>query len=86
MHEFIEQIGSDNFLGLVAIVGALLIPIVALIGAFTYKCRRLGVEATLKQLMIERGMSADEIKEVLQASIADKPCRGRAIREPSRYR
>jgi hypothetical protein len=87
MHEFVSEIGPDNFIGLVAIVGGLLIPLAAIIGAFVYKCRRLSVEATLKQVMIERGMSADEIKEVLQASITDRPNRrcSRAV-ESSRCR
>jgi hypothetical protein len=90
MHDFITEIGADYFIGLVAIVGGLLIPLTAIIGGLLYKHRRLSVEAALKQQMIERGMSAEEIKEVLQASIADKPrhgCRhGRRHGESSRCR
>jgi hypothetical protein len=90
MLEFISEFGSDNFIGLVAVVGGLLIPLTAIIGGLVYKHRRLSVEATLKQLMIERGMSAAEIKEVLEASISDKPSprcsRANSPRESSRCR
>ena len=67
MGDFITQIGFGPFITLVAVVGGLLIPLVAIIGGLTYKHRKFQVEAALKQQMIERGMSADEIKEVLGA-------------------
>jgi hypothetical protein len=68
MGDFITQIGGFwHFFALIALVGGLLIPLVAIIGGLTYKYRRLRVEAALKQQMIERGMSADEIKEVIGA-------------------
>jgi len=73
MHDFISEFGPERFIGLVAVVGGLLIPIVAIIGGLIYKHRRLSVEAALKQQMIERGMSADEIRAVLEASVSDKP-------------
>jgi hypothetical protein len=38
----------------------------------TYKHRKFQVEAALKQQMIERGMSAEEIKEVIEASRSGK--------------
>jgi hypothetical protein len=72
MGEFITQIGVGPFISLVAIVGGLLIPFVAIIGGLLYKNRRLTVEATLKQMMIERGMSPEEIVDVLQARMSDK--------------
>jgi hypothetical protein len=37
-----------------------------------YQHRKLQVEAEMKQQMIERGMSADEIKEVIGASRSGK--------------
>ena len=72
MGDFITQIGFGHFIALVAVVGGLLIPLVAIIGGLTYKHRKLQVEAALKQQMIERGMSADEIKEVIGASRSGK--------------
>ncbi len=90
MLDFILRVGVGSFIALVATVGGLLIPLVAIIGGLAYKHRRLSVEATLKQLMIERGMSAEEIKEVLQASVPEKAARNgsraSAPGEPSRCR
>jgi hypothetical protein len=90
MREFILDFGPDMFIGLVAVVGGLLIPIIAITGAWIYKHRRLSIEAALKQQMIERGMSADEIKAVLEASIPDRShrrcARASAVQESSRRR
>jgi hypothetical protein len=72
MGEFISQVGFGHFIALVAVVGGLLIPLVAIIGGLMYKHRKLQVEAALKQQMIERGMSADEIKEVIGACRSGK--------------
>jgi hypothetical protein len=51
---------------------ALLIPIVAIVfGSITgylVKVRRAELEASLKQEMLQRGMSADEIRTVIEAS------------------
>ena len=68
MGDFITQIGFGHFIALVALVGGLLIPLVAIIGGLYVKHRKIQVEAALKQRMIDRGMSADEIKEVIGAA------------------
>jgi hypothetical protein len=53
---------------------ALLIPIVAIvfgtITSYLHKTRQAELDAQLKHEMLERGMSADEIKTVLEASSA----------------
>jgi hypothetical protein len=88
MGDFISQIGFGPFIALVAVVGGLLIPLAAIIGGLTYKYRKLQVEAALKQQMIERGMSADEIKEVLGAGRSGKAhrtCSRMSRREASDY-
>jgi hypothetical protein len=88
MGDFITQIGFGPFIGLVAVVGGLLIPLVAIIGGLLYKHRKLQVEAALKQQMIERGMSAAEIKEVMGASMSGKAhrqCSRTNPRESSDY-
>ena len=72
MGDFITQIGFGPFIALVAVVGGLLIPLVAIIGGLYVKHRKIQVEAALKQRMIDRGMSADEIKEVIEASRSGK--------------
>jgi hypothetical protein len=68
MQEFVSQIGIGPFIALVAVVGGLLIPLTAIVGSFMYKHRRLQVEAALKHDMLERGMSAEDIERVLEAS------------------
>jgi hypothetical protein len=60
----------------------LLIPLVAIIGGLMYKHRKLQVEAALKQQMIERGMSADEITEVIRAALPGKAHRRCSRRNP----
>ena len=82
MGDFITQIGFGPFIALVALVGGLLIPLVAIIGGLMYKHRKLQVEAALKQQMIERGMSAEEIKEVLGAPRSGKAHRTCSRRNP----
>jgi hypothetical protein len=88
MGDFIKEFGIGAFVGLVALVGGLLIPLVAIIGGLMYKHRKLQVEAALKQQMIERGMSADEIQEVIRAARpgkAQRTCSRRNPRETSDY-
>jgi len=82
MGDFITQIGFGPFIALVAVVGGLLIPLVAIIGGLMYKHRKLQVEAALKQQMIERGMSAAEIKEVIGAARCGKAHRKCARMNP----
>ena len=72
MGDFITQIGFGPFIALVALVGGLLIPLVAIIGGLYVTHRKFQVEAALKQQMLERGMSAEEIKEVIGASRSGK--------------
>jgi hypothetical protein len=85
MGDFITQIGFGPFIALVAVVGGLLIPLVAIVGGLMYKDRKVQVESALKQQMIERGMSADEIKEVLGAGKAHRKCSRINPRETSGY-
>jgi len=68
MQDLLSQIGVGGFIAIVAVVGGLLIPLSAIVGAFTYKHRRLSIEAALKHDMLELGMSAEEIERVLGAS------------------
>lgn len=53
---------------------------------FWYKARHDEIEAALKQEMLQRGMSAEEIVQILQASMGGDPKkRSEAIRR-ERYR
>jgi hypothetical protein len=67
MPELLSRFNAGEFIGLVAVMGGLLCGIVAIIADYWHKIRRLETEAALKQDMLNRGMSADEIKTVLEA-------------------
>ena len=59
----------------IAVVMGCLIPIAAAIGSFWYKGQKVRSENNLKQSMVERGMSAEEIERVMSSS----PKRDRGI-------
>lgn len=49
------------------VLGAFAIPISAILGGIWYKLNKARSENDLKQSMIERGMSAEEIERILNA-------------------
>jgi len=59
------------FLGLVAIIGGLSIGLVAVVSYHYRRSRMDDIEATLKMEMIQRGMSAEDIRKVLEARAAE---------------
>lgn len=56
-------------LGLVAIVGSITVAITKVVAAHYRRTQLDEMEATLKMEMIQRGMSAAEIKQVLEAKM-----------------
>ena len=64
---------------------ALLVPILGIIfGTMTHylqKTRQAELDASLKHAMLERGMSAEEIKMVLEATTGRKPRKRACARE-----
>jgi hypothetical protein len=58
---------------IVAIGGGLLVPIVGIIAYSWRKMRHLELEIGLKNEMIARGMSAEEIERVIRATGAAEP-------------
>ena len=70
MSEFLSKFSSDELLGLVSILGAMLCGTIGLLFAFFWQwqvTRRSEITAALKQDMLARGMSADDIRAVLEA-------------------
>jgi hypothetical protein len=67
MTDFFSRFRSDEIVGLITVVGGLIFLIVPIVGTFWYKIHKTSVNAALKQDMLNRGMSAEEIKTVLEA-------------------
>ena len=65
----IDRAKPDEFFALLFIFGGgAVVAIVAIIGSLVYHYRKREAEFHLKQEMIARGMSADEIERVLAAT------------------
>ena len=76
-------------IGLAGVVAGPLVAIVAIVCAAWAKVRRAEskahiaeVEAALKQQMIERGMSADEIERVMAAGQKSREAQDAGVGEP----
>jgi hypothetical protein len=71
MADVFDRLSSADVLPIVIVSiifgSILLISLTAIIASCVYKTRRLETAARLKQDMLDRGMSADEIKAVLDA-------------------
>jgi hypothetical protein len=67
MTELFSKFDSEQFIGLVAVAGGLLCGITAIVGAFWFHIRKAEIDAALKQDMLNRGMSAEDIRTVLDA-------------------
>jgi hypothetical protein len=74
MMDWLSNQNAKELIGLAAVVGGMLIAMVAIVSGQWARVRRdelrarqAEVDAALKQQMIERGMSADEIVQVLKA-------------------
>ena len=57
--------GPDIFIPIIAILGVFGVPISAIILYWCYEIRKVSCEAALKQAMVARGYSANEIVHVL---------------------
>ena len=69
MTEFLSKFRSDEIIGLVTIVGSLLFLISPIVAICWYKIHKNSTLAALKQDMLDRGMSAEDIKTVLDAGM-----------------
>ncbi len=88
MINFSSETEVGLLIGLIAVSGGLLIGLAAVVGHFLVDYRQVYLEAALKQQMLDRGMTAEEIKEVCQvplASASRSECgRGGRLRRGSR--
>jgi hypothetical protein len=67
MYELLDKLQPGQLIGLVAVVGGLACGFVAIIMGIGLEFRRVELAAALKKHMLERGMTADEIRMVMDA-------------------
>jgi hypothetical protein len=67
MGQMFASMNYGQFIGLIAVSGGLLIGLVAVAGSMWTEIRKTEIAALLKQDMLARGMSADDIRTVLTA-------------------
>ena len=68
MSEFLAKFSAGEFIGLVAVLIGPMIAIVAIVASQWRKVRIAEMEGTLKQQMLDKGMSAADIEKVMNAS------------------
>jgi hypothetical protein len=80
MHDLLSKLDHEDILalcgmivGVIAIVGGISVAITKVISAHYRRSQLDEMEATLKMEMIQRGMSAGEIKQVLEANMQRGP-------------
>jgi hypothetical protein len=80
MDEIIQKIGNDEILalagmlvGVVAILAGMAVAMVIVVSHNRRRTQRDEMEATLKLEMVQRGMSAGEIAQVLEARMGPDP-------------
>jgi len=67
MYELLSRMEPGQLIGLVSVVGGLGCGIVAIVMGVGLEIRRVELAAALKKEMLERGMTAEEIRIVMEA-------------------
>ncbi len=67
MYELLSKLEPGQLIGLVSVVGGLACGIVAIVMGVGLEIRRVELAAALKKDMLERGMTAEEIRIVMEA-------------------
>jgi hypothetical protein len=78
MSELMTRMSPDEFVGLVAVLGAYLCGLAGIIMGIAYAIHRANLTHALKRDMLERGMTPDEMRLVLEAGTkrSEQPCKG----------
>jgi hypothetical protein len=67
MSEVLSRLNGGEMIGLVAVSGGLLCGLVAIFMGIWHEHRKSEINGALKQDMLNRGMSAEDIRTVLEA-------------------
>lgn len=82
MPGFLENMDSGQFIGLIAVSGGFVVGIIlgaiAILTSYLESIRKAEIEAALKQDMLNRGMSAEDIALVIRAKKGMKDLSPRA--------
>ena len=73
MVELLSKFSSGELIAIVAIVGGLICGTIVMIGEYWHEFGKPSCKRELKQDMLDRGMSADEIRMVLEAGTKKSP-------------
>ena len=80
MDDLLSRFEPGHVIGLVAVVGVMLCGLMGIVMGCWLEMRKVATAAALKQDMLNRGMSADEIRTVLDGG-SGKPLK--AVRDRS---
>jgi hypothetical protein len=67
METLLSRFNAGELIAMVSVVGGLLVAITAILAGTWQKTRRAEIAAALKQDMLNRGMSAADIRTILEA-------------------
>jgi hypothetical protein len=73
MFELLSRFDPGQLIGLTAVVGGLLCGVVGIVMGVGLAIRKTELDASLKKTMLERGMSAEEIRMVMHAGPCTRP-------------
>ena len=78
MYEVLSKMEPVHLIGLVSVVGGLVCGIVGIVMGVGLEIRRVELAAALKKDMLERGMTAEEIRIVMEAGSnnSQRLCKG----------
>jgi hypothetical protein len=68
MFDFLDKLNGGEIIGFSSVVGGLLVAIIAVVAMQWRRVRIAEIEASLKQQMLDKGMTAAEIETVMKAS------------------
>ncbi len=72
MSELLARFNTGELIFLLILVGSFLCALVAILAGVWLKARQLELDAALKRDMLQRGMSSDEIRAVIEAGSRGK--------------
>jgi hypothetical protein len=67
MSEFLSRCPPGEMIALVSIIGGLICGSIVLVASFWRRIRQAEIDAKLKQDMLDRGMTPEEIRIVVEA-------------------